>query len=111
MCQIWPTNSFCRNFALCGKKKGPSRRPSIKPNLSLQISSKKRNAQNKDNTTRTMSFRNKEMRLLRASELREVPTSTLKDKVNNKEENTERLVNIRRSREPVLSEVDFRCFF
>lgn len=51
------------------------------------------------------------MRLLRASELREVPTSTLKDKVNNKEENTERLVNIRRSREPVLSEVDFRCFF
>ena len=84
------------------KKKDPSRRPSIKPNLSLQIVSKKHNAQNKDNMMRTTtSFRNKEMRLMRASELCEVRTSTLKDTVNNKDENTEKLVNIRRSRKPV----------
>ena len=84
------------------RKKGPSRRPSIKPNLSLQIVSKKHNAQNKGNTMRTItSFKNKEMRLLRASELCEVRISTLKDRVNNKEENTEKLVNIRRSRKPI----------
>jgi len=57
------------------------------------------------------SFRDKEMHLLRASELCEVATSTLKDTVNNKEENTKKLVNIRRSRKLVLREVDFRCFF
>ena len=58
-----------------------------------------------------LSFRNKELLLLRTSELREVPTSTIKDKVNNKEENIEILVNIRGSRKPVLSEVEFRCLF
>ena len=57
------------------------------------------------------SFRDKELRLLRASELCEMPTTTLKDKVNKKEENIEKLVNIRGSRKPVLSEVDFRFFF
>jgi hypothetical protein len=94
------------------RKKGPSRRPSIKPNLSLQIGPKKQNTQNKDNTMRAItSFRNKEMRLLRAFELCEVPKSTRKDTVNNKVENIEKLVNIPGSRKPVLSEVDFRCFF
>ena len=94
------------------RKKGPSRCPLIKPNLSLQIGPKKQNTQNKDNTMGAItSFRNKEMPLLRASELCEVPTSTVKNIVSNKEENIEKLVNTLGSRKPVLSEVELRCFF
>jgi hypothetical protein len=44
------------------------------------------------------------MGLLRASKVFEVPKSTLKDKVNNNEQNIEKLVNIRIGRKPVLPE-------
>jgi hypothetical protein len=55
-----------------------------------------------------MGFKNKEMLLMLASKLRELPKSTLKDRVNNKEQNTEKLVSIRSYSKPVLSEADFR---
>jgi hypothetical protein len=42
----------------------------------------------------TMAFRNNEMCLLRAYKLCEVPKSTLKYKVNSKEQNIEKLVYI-----------------
>jgi hypothetical protein len=57
-----------------------------------------------------MAVRNKEMLLMRASKLCELPKSTLKDRVNNKEQNTEKLVRIRSYSKPVLSETDFRPF-
>jgi len=50
------------------------------------------------------------MLLMRAFKLRELPKSTLKDRVNNKEQNTEKLVSIRSYSKPVLSEADFRPF-
>lgn len=53
----------------------------------------------------------KEMPSMRASTLDEVPKSTLKDKVNNKEQNTEKLVNFRSCRKLVLSEAEFRWGF
>jgi hypothetical protein len=42
-----------------------------------------------------MAFRKKEMCIMRASKLGEVPKSTLKVKVNNKEQNIEKLFNFR----------------
>jgi hypothetical protein len=42
-----------------------------------------------------MAVRNKEMLLMRTSKLCELPKSTLKYRVNNKERNTEKLVSIR----------------
>jgi ribosomal protein L13E len=46
--------------------------------------------------------RSKEMELKRASRVFEVPRSTLKDKVNNKETDVETLINTRLGRKPVL---------
>jgi len=56
-----------------------------------------------------MAVRKKEMLLMRASKLCELPKSSLKA-VNNKEQNTEKLVRIRSHSKPVLSEADFRPF-
>jgi hypothetical protein len=44
---------------------------------------------------------------MRASTLGEVPKSTLKDKVNNKDQNIEKLVNFQSCRKLVLSEAGF----
>ena len=57
-----------------------------------------------------MAVRNKEMLLMRASKLRELPKSTHKDRDNNKKQNVETLVSIRSFNKPVLSEADFRPF-
>jgi hypothetical protein len=66
---------------------------------------KKLNTWGKDNMMRAiMAVRNKEMGLLRASKLYDGPKSTLKDKVNHKEQNVEKLVNIRIGRKPILPE-------
>jgi hypothetical protein len=51
-----------------------------------------------------IAVRNKEMGLLQASKVFEVPKLTLKDKVKSKEQSIEKLVNIRISRKPVLPE-------
>ena len=60
-----------------------------------------------------MAVRNREMRLLRASKLREVPKSTFKDKVNSKDQNIEKLRagNIRSCRKPVLLRQILSSFF
>ena len=47
---------------------------------------------------------------MRASKLYELPKSTLKYTVNNKEQNTEKLVIIRSYSKPVFSEPEFRPF-
>jgi hypothetical protein len=56
--------------------------------------------------TAIMAVRNKEMRLLRATELCEFPESKLKNKVSCKEQNIEKLVSIPICRNPVK-----RCKF
>jgi hypothetical protein len=48
---------------------------------------------------------------MRASTLGGVPKSTLKDRVNNKKQNIEKLVNFRSCRKLVLSEAEFRWVF
>jgi len=48
---------------------------------------------------------------MRASTLGEVSKSTLKDKVNNKEQNIEKLVNFLSCWKLVLSEAEFRWVF
>lgn len=55
-----------------------------------------------------MAFRNKEMLLMQASKPCELPKPTLKGRVNNKEQNTEKLVRVRSYSKPVLSEADCR---
>jgi len=47
---------------------------------------------------------------MRASTLDEVPKPTLNDKINNKENNFEKLVNFRSCRKFALSEAEFRWF-
>jgi hypothetical protein len=51
-----------------------------------------------------MAVRNKEMGLMQASKLYEVPKSTMKGKVNGKEQNTEEVINIRIRWKTVLPE-------
>jgi hypothetical protein len=48
---------------------------------------------------------------MRASTVGEVPKSTLKYKVKNKEQNIEKLVNFRSCRELALREAEFRWVF
>jgi hypothetical protein len=78
---------------------------STKQKVSQQMGPKKHNTWKKDNVMcEIIAVRNKEMGLLRASKLFEVPKLTLKDKVKSKEQSIEKLVNIRNSRKSVLPE-------
>jgi hypothetical protein len=65
-----------------------------KPYLSLQMGPKKHNTRERDNIKRAIiAVRNKEVHLLGALVLCEVPKSTLEDKFN-KEQNIEKLILI-----------------
>ena len=71
-----------------------------KPDLLLQIDPTKWKKRGGGAKT---GVRNKEMLLMRASKLRELPKSTLKARFKNKEQNTEKLVSIRSYSKLVLS--------
>jgi hypothetical protein len=78
------------------------------------VGPKKHDTWKKGNMMRAiMAVRKREMRLLRASKLREVPKSTFKDKVNSEDQNIEKLraVNIRSCRKPVLLMQILSSFF
>jgi hypothetical protein len=65
---------------------------------------KKHNTWKDDIIMATMAAGNKEMGLLRASKVFEVPKSTLKDKVKRTEQSIEKFLNIGIGRKPVLPE-------